>query len=333
MRGRATMRLRNSDAIKENGKRRAGVWAAAALLLAAASLWAQTRPGGRGGDFTISLDVDLVVLHATVVDTSGHYVTELTGERFKIFEDGVEQKVAVFRDEDVPITVGLVLDNSASMRENRRAMVTGALAFAGSSNPLDEVFVVNFMDDYYLDLEGKDFTSDINELKAALEKTTTQGNTAYYDAVRASLQHLRRGTRQKKALLIISDGADRASVSDFNVLLEDARKSEAAIYIVSPPCQDEGRRCRNAKREIRKLAQASGGMAYFPTTIEPVETLCRQIAHDIGSQYVLGYYPTNKARDGSFRTVRVEVAAPPGYKKLTVRTRTGYYAQGGTGSQ
>jgi len=326
------MRLRNSDAIRENGKRRAGVWAAAALLLAAASLWAQTRSGGRGGDFTISLDVDLVVLHATVVDTSGHYVTELTGERFKIFEDGVEQKLSVFRDEDVPITVGLVLDNSSSMRENRRSMVTGALAFAVSSNPLDEVFVVNFMDDYYLDLEGKDFTNDIGELKEALEKTTTQGNTAYYDAVRASLQHLQRGTRQKKALLVISDGVDRASVSDFKTLLEDARKAEAAVYVVSPPCT-EGRRCKGAKREIRRLAEASGGMAYFPTTIEQVETLCRQIAHDIRSQYVLGYYPSNKARDGSFRTVRVEVVPPPGSKKLTVRTRTGYYAQGGTGSQ
>lgn len=329
------MRLQNSDASPPSRKRRAGVWAAAGLLLAAASLWAQTRPGGRGGDFKLEVDVDLVVLHATVVDTSGHYVTELVSERFKVFEDGVEQKVAVFRDEDVPITVGLVLDNSASMRENRRAMITGGLAFAQSSNPLDEVFVVNFMDDYYLDLEGKDFTSNLDELKAALEKTATQGNTAYYDAVRASLQHLRRGTRQKKALLIISDGADRASVSDFKTLLEDARKSEAAVYLVSPPCQDEGRRCRSARREIRKLAEATGGMAYFPATIEQVETLCRQIAHYIRSQYVLGYYPTNKARDGSFRTVRVEVVPPPGSKKLTVRTRTGYYAQGGqaTGSQ
>jgi len=328
------MRLRNSDASPPSRKRRAGVWAAAGLLLAAASLWAQTRPGGRGGDFKLEVDVDLVVLHATVVDTSGHYVTELVTDRFKVFEDGVAQKVAVFRDEDVPITVGLVLDNSGSMRENRRAMITGGLAFAQSSNPLDEVFVVNFMDDYYLELEGKEFTSEISELKAALEKTVTQGNTAYYDAVRASLRHLQQGTRQKKALLVISDGVDRASVSDFKILLEDARKSEAAVYIVSPPCIEE-RRCKSAKREIRRLAEATGGMAYFPTTIEQVETLCRQIAHDIRSQYVLGYYPTNKARDGSFRTVRVEVVPPPGYKKLTVRTRTGYYAQGGqaTGSQ
>src|SRR3990172_6235493 len=126
MRDRATMRLLNSDANRTKGKRRAGVGAAAALLLGAASLWAQTRPGGRSGDFKLSVDVDLVVLHATVVNASGHYVTELTGERFKIFEDGVEQKVAVFRDEDVPITVGLVLDNTPSMRENRPPIVTRA---------------------------------------------------------------------------------------------------------------------------------------------------------------------------------------------------------------
>jgi len=306
------------------------LWAALALVSAALA-FAQSRDD----NWTIRKDVSLVVLHATVVDKSGHFVTELEQDRFRVFEDGVEQKLAVFRNEDVPISVGLVLDNSASMRENRRAMVAGALQFVESSNPLDEVFVVNFMDDYYLDLEGKDFTSDIDELKAALQKTTTRGNTAYYDAVRASLRHLQRGTRQKKALLVISDGADRASVSDFKTLLDDAHKSEAAIYIVSPPCQDEGRRCRNAKREIRKLAEATGAMAYFPTTIEQVETLCRQIAHDIRSQYVLGYYPTNKAHDGSYRTVRVEIVARKGEAKLLVRTRPGYYAQGaqGAGSQ
>ena len=217
------------------------MWAALALVSAALA-FAQSRDD----NWTIRKDVSLVVLHATVVDKSGHFVTELEQDRFRVFEDGVEQKLAVFRDEEVPMTVGLVLDNSASMRENRRAMVAGALAFVKNSNPLDEVFIVNFMDDYYLDLEGKDFTSDIDELKAALEKTTTRGNTAYYDALRASLRHLQRGTRQKKALLVISDGADRASVSDFQTLLDDARKSEAAVYIVSPPCQDESRRYRSS---------------------------------------------------------------------------------------
>lgn len=304
----------------------------AAALLAAAQASAPAREQRRSGDFTISVDVDLVVLHATVVDPGGHYVTELKQNHFRVYEDGVLQKLALFRDEDTPITVGLVLDNSGSMRENRRAMVAGSLQFVQSSNPLDEVFVVNFMDDYYLDLEGKDFTNDINELKVALEKTVTQGSTAYYDAVRASLQHLQRGTRQKKVLLVISDGMDNASVSDFPTLLKESQQAETAIYIVGLPCGEPKRDCRRAKREIRQLAQTTGGMAYFPTTIEQVELLCRQIAHDIRSQYVLGYYPTNKARDGTFRAVRVEVDAPPGYKKLLVRTRTGYYAHGGQGA-
>jgi len=330
------MRLRNSDASPPSRKRGAGVWAAAGLLLAAASLWAQTRPGGRGGDFKLEVDVDLVVLHATVVDTSGHYVTELVTDRFKVFEDGVAQKVAVFRDEDVPITVGLVLDNSGSMRENRRAMITGGLAFAQSSNPLDEVFVVNFMDDYYLELEGKEFTSEISELKAALEKTVTQGNTAYYDAVRASLQHLQQGTRQKKALLVISDGVDNTSVSSFDTLLTEAQQAEAAIYLIGLPCAEEKRDCRRAKRNLRKLAEVTGGLSYFPTSIEEVESLCRSVAHDIRNQYVLGYYPTNRARDGSYRRVEVRINPPKGHKNLIARTRSGYYAPSGdspTGSQ
>lgn len=298
------------------------------VLLAGTALGAQqVRQQTKADEFTLSVNVDLVVLHTTVVDDSGRPVPSLSSESFKIFEDNVEQKLALFRNEDVPVTVGLVLDNSASMTDKRREMMAGALTFVETSNPLDELFVVNFNDDYYLDLEGKDFTSDIGELKEALEKTNTRGSTSFYDAVRASLQHLKRGTRQKKVLLIISDGVDNTSLSDVPTLLRDAQQGEAALYLVALPCTEDTKRdCRRAKHVIRKLAEVTGGMAYFPTSVEQVQALCRQIAHDIRNQYILGYYPTNRTRDGSFRSVRVEVDPPKGYKKIVARTRPGYYA-------
>jgi len=315
------------------------VLATALSLAAGLGLVAQNpRPGTqKGGEFILTVDVDLVVLHTTVVDRVGRLIGELGTKNFHIYEDNVEQKLALFRNEDVPVTVGLVLDNSASMRENRNSMKTGAVTFVETSNPLDEVFLVNFNDDYYLDLENKDFTSNVDELKTALEKTITRGSTAFYDALRASLKHLKRGTRQKRVLLVISDGVDTTSLSSFTTLVQDAQQAEAALYLVGLPCSpdEDGRACRKAKRNIRKLAEVTGGMAYFPTSTSEVEGLCRRISHDIRNQYVLGYYPTNRARDGSFRTVRVEIDPPKGYSKLFARTRPGYFAPSGsaTGAQ
>ncbi|MFQ5777439.1 MAG: VWA domain-containing protein [Terriglobia bacterium] len=304
---------------------RAVAWAV--VLLAGGSLLAQQPRLPKARDeFTLKVKVDLVVLHTTVVTKGGQLVTEMRAENFRVLEDGQPQELAVFRNEDVPVTVGLVLDNSASMRENRSKMMAGSLTFVDASNPLDETFVVNFNDDYYLDLQGKDFTNDIDELKEALERADTRGGTAFYDAVRASLEHLRRGTRQKHVLLIITDGVDHVSYSDFETALHDARQAEAALYLVSLPCSEERRDCRRAKREMRKLAQATGGMVYFPKSVHQVEEICRKIARDIRNQYVLGYYPTNEARDGSFRRVQVEVIPPKGYKNLIARTRAGYYA-------
>jgi Ca-activated chloride channel family protein len=306
------------------------------LLNALPALAQQPHVSPNQQDYTLAVDVDLVVLHTTVADKNGRLVGELGRQHFKVFEDGVEQKISVFRNEDVPVTVGVVLDNSASMRENRKAMKAGALTFVDTSNPQDEIFLVNFNDDYYLDLD-KDFTSDIQEMKTALERTTTRGSTSFYDAIRASLKHLKRGTRQKKVLLIISDGVDTTSVSSFDTTLNEARQAEAALYLIKLPCSpdEDGRACRRAKRNIRKLAEATGGMAYYPSSVAEVEELCRRIAHDIRNQYVLGYYSTNRARDGSFRTVRVEVDPPKGYGKLYARTRPGYFApsSGETGSQ
>ena len=311
---------------------RCGLAAALGLgALLCVSLWLGAQPprSDQRGEYTLSIDVDLVVLHTTVVDDKGRIVSELGQPSFRVFEDNVQQKLALFRNEDVPITVGLILDNSASMRDNRSSMKAGALTFAETSNRLDEVFLVNFNDDYYLDLEGKDFTNNVVELKSALEKTVTRGSTSFYDAVRASLKHLKRGTRQKRVLLVVSDGVDNTSLSTFNTLLQEAQASEATLYLIGLPCAEEPRDCRKAKRQLRQLATVTGGLAYFPTSTTEVEELCRKIAHDIRNQYVLGYYPTNRARDGSFRQVRVEIVSPKGYSKLYARTRSGYYAPAG----
>ena len=309
------------------------VWLCAlalALLFSAPATFRAQAPlsSPQDDEFTLSVDVDLVVLHTTVADRNGRLIGELGQQHFAVYEDDVRQKLSLFRNEDVPVTVGLVLDNSASMRENRRAMHVGSVAFVETSNPLDEIFLVNFNDDYYLDLEDKDFTSNIEEMKAALERTTTRGSTSFHDAIRASLKHLKRGTRQKRVLLIISDGVDTTSVSSFDTVLHEAKQAEAALYIIKLPCapDEDGRACRRAKRNIRKLAEATGGVAYYPKSIEEVESLCRRIAHDIRNQYVLGYYPSNTARDGSFRRVRVEINSPKDYKKLYARHRPGYFA-------
>ena len=317
--------------------------AAALLFVAALAALAQTpappkqqprnaepKARQRGGEYTLTVDVDHVVLHASVTDKNGRVISGLKRENFRVYEDNAAQEVSVFYHEDVPVTVGLVLDNSGSMTENKPSMMAGALRFAETSNPRDEVFVVNFKDDYYLDLgSGKDFTSDLEELQEALAKTTTGGNTSLWDAISASLGHLRRGTHQKKVLLILSDGVDSTSSLTFNKLLGEAQQAETALYFIGLPCGQDAKRgvCRKAKRDLRRLAEVTGGVAYFPVSITEVEALCRQVAHDIRNQYILAYYPTNSAHDGSFRAVRVEVVNPPkGAGKLFVRARTGYYS-------
>ncbi len=285
------------------------------------------RSGGEG-DYKIAVNVDLVVLHATVTDGKGHLVSNLDQNNFKVFEDNVEQKLSVFKHEDIPVTMGLVIDNSGSMSTKRDRVIAAALTFVKTSNPQDEVFVVNFNDDYYLDLD-KDFTSDLGELKEALEKIDARGSTAFFDATIGSLEHLRKGHRDKKVLLVVSDGADNASRYTLEKTLQFAQQSDAAIYAIGLFGEETSRERNRARRALLQLTQATGGVAYFPDSVEQVESICRQIAHDIRNQYTLAYYPSNTKRDGSFRTVNVVPIPPKGMGKLFVRTRTGYFAQRG----
>jgi Ca-activated chloride channel family protein len=289
------------------------------------------KPAGQQG-YTLKKDVDLVVLHATVEDSKGAFVPDLKEQNFRVFENKAEQKISVFRREDVPVTMGLVVDNSGSMREKRAQVNAAALTFVKTSNPQDEVFVVNFNDEFYLDLD-KDFTNDPKELQEALERIDSRGSTALYDAVIGSLDHLKKGHKDKKVLLVITDGDDDASRKSFEYTVKAAQNSNALVYAVgvfSDYDQSHDKRMvRRSKKILTELAEVTGGAAFFPDNLDDVAPVCAQIARDIRNQYTLGYYPTDTAKDGTYRLVRVEVN-DRGRGKLVVRTRTGYYAKNQT---
>ncbi|MGB9402804.1 MAG: VWA domain-containing protein, partial [Candidatus Acidiferrales bacterium] len=306
------------------------------VILAAPMLRAQNPPPPPSpqGGYTLKKDVDLVVLHATVEDAKGAFVPDLKQQNFRVFEDKVEQKLDLFLREDVPVTMGLVVDNSGSMREKRAQVNAAALTFVKTSNPQDEVFVVNFNDEYYLDLDT-DFTNDPKELQEALERIDSRGSTALYDAIIGSLDHLKKGHKDKKVLLVITDGDDDASRKSFEYTVKAAQNSNALIYTIGVFSEEDEshdkKMVRRSKKILTELAEATGGEAYFPANLDQVEPVCTQIARDIRNQYTLGYYPSNTSKDGTFRTVKVEVSER-GRGKLTIRTRTGYYAKSSTTS-
>jgi Ca-activated chloride channel homolog len=288
--------------------------------------------GGAGG-FKINVNVNLVVLHATVLDHHGRMVNDLGEKNFRVSENGVPQKLSFFSHADVPVTMGIVIDDSGSMREKRPAVNAAALTFVKTSNPADQVFVVNFNDVYYLDTPGN-FAANMEELKAALGKIDSRGGTALYDAIYASLDHLKLGNRDKKVLLVITDGEDNASRYTLSDLARYAENSNAVIYTIgllegeqpsgglfSFHRAGSGR----AAKVLKEIAQSTGGQAYFPKTLDEVESICVKIAHDIRNQYTLAYYPTDAKKDGTFRNVRVELVGEAA-KHDTVRTRPGYYA-------
>jgi Ca-activated chloride channel family protein len=284
-------------------------------------------------EFTINVDVNLVVLHATVLDKKGRMINDLRQDNFRVYEDGVPQKLSVFSHADIPVTMGIVIDDSGSMRDKRSAVNAAALTFVKTSNPQDQVFVVNFNDVYYLDTPG-DFASNLEELKAALDKIDSRGGTALYDALYASLDHLKIGNRDKKVLLVVTDGEDNASRYTLEELTRYAQKSNAVVYTIGVLGAEEPgglfkikrSGTRRAAKVLEKLAEITGGEAYFPKSLDEVEATCVQVARDIRNQYTLAYYPTNTKKDGTYRTVRVDATSPRSRDRLQVRTRTGYYA-------
>jgi Ca-activated chloride channel homolog len=290
----------------------------------------QDPNAGKQGSI-IKVDVGLVVLHTSVLDDRDKFVDGLKEDNFRVFEDKVEQKLATFKREDVPVSMGLVIDNSGSMRDKRPRVNEAALTLVESSNPQDEAFVVNFNDDFYLDLD-KDFTSSVPELKEALERIDSRGSTALYDAIIGSLDHLKKAARDKRVLLVVTDGEDNASHNSLEKTIREIQKTDTVIYTIGLLGDEKRKEKNSAMNALRHIAEASGGLAFFPESVDDVHTICEQVAHDIRNQYTLAYYPSNTKKDGTFRAVSVQVVPPRGRGKLVARTRNGYYAPGAPAS-
>ncbi len=291
------------------------------------------QPEQKQGEYTIRTDVNLVVLHATVLDNKGRMVNDLKEGNFQVTENGVPQKLSVFSHADIPVTMGIIIDDSGSMRTKRQSVNAAAVTFVKTSNPQDQVFVVNFNDNYYLDTPG-DFAQNMEELKAALDKIDSRGGTALRDALMASIDHLKLGNRDKKVILVVTDGEDNESRYSLEELLKAAQNSNAVIYCIGLLGEEQpgglfkkgGGESKRAAKALKEIAEATGGDAYFPKSLDEVESTCVQIAHDIRNQYTLGYYPTDANKDGTYRVVRVQAFSPGSHHALEVRTRTGYYA-------
>jgi Ca-activated chloride channel family protein len=276
----------------------------------------------------IQVSVNLVVLHTTVLDDRGRFAEGLKEENFRVFEDKAQQKLSLFKREDIPVSMGLVIDNSGSMREKRPRVNEAAITLVQASNKDDEAFVVNFNDDFYLDLD-KDFTNSISELKEALERIDSRGSTALYDALIGSLDHLKKASKDKRVLLVVTDGEDNTSRNSLEKTVREIQRTNTVIYTIGLLGEEKGKNKTKAKKALQQIATASGGLAFFPESVDDVHNICEQVAHDIRNQYTLGYYPTNDRRDGSYRSVQVDIIPPRGRGKLVARTRNGYYSPGG----
>jgi VWFA-related protein len=296
---------------------------AALILIVCLSAFGQ-KPAPKPEDpYVLSVDVDLVLLNVTVADKKGRAVRGLTEKNFKILEDGKAQDIREFHPEDIPATVGIVIDNSGSMLNKRQSVIDAASVFAAESNPEDELFIVNFNDSASLGLpSGMPFTSTYRQVRDALMMVTADGRTALYDGISMALHHLEQGSRARKALIVLSDGADNASNRSLEDVLQLAAKSSATIYTIG--IYDLYNTDRNPK-VLRQLAKVSGGEAYILRNPEELKEIWQRVAGGIRTQYTIGYVSTNPVHDGSFRDVKVSVVDKDG-KPLQVRTRKGYVA-------
>ena len=284
------------------------------------------RPAQAPESFRVSVDVALVVLNASVTDPDGGFVSGLGAQDFEVYEDGVRQPIRVFNSEDVPVTVGLVVDHSTTMRPKLAEVTAATRTFVRLSNREDEMFVVNFNERVSLGLSGPNrFTNSTDELEHAITAGPLQGMTALYDAIAKALGELQAGSRDRKVLIVVSDGGDNASASSLNHVMKLAAQSSAVIYTVG--LFDEQDPDRNPA-VLRRLAQANGGEAFFPEQLSEVVAICERIARDIRHQYTIGYVPLKPGRNGAYHAIRVAARAK-GHDRLSVRTRTGYIAGDG----
>jgi Ca-activated chloride channel family protein len=266
-------------------------------------------------------DTRLVVLHASVTDRKGKLLTNLNQDDFKIFENGQPQQIKIFKREDVPVSLGIVIDDSGSMSTKRTRVEAAALAMVRESNPQDEVCVVNFNDDAFLDVP---FTNDVHKLEQGLARIDSRGGTAMRDALNMSLDYTReKAKKDKKVLLVITDGNDNASNVSLESVVRRANQADTLVYAIGLFTEEEKHEAGKARRALKELTSATGGLAFYPKDVNEVQALAVEVARDIRRQYTIYYTPAIQALDGSYRQIKVTVEGPG---KPMVRTRSGYYA-------
>jgi Ca-activated chloride channel family protein len=282
---------------------------------------------GQNGMYVLHADVDEVLLDCTVLNQKGRVVQDLTEKDFRVWEDGVPQTINAFQHQDAPVSMGILVDNSGSMRDKRAAVNSAAFHLLRASNPRDAAFVVNFNNHAYLD---QGFTSSLAALNRGLSRFDSRGTTALYDAVAASADELaKHATHRKKVLLIITDGADNAS---HLTLAQAIRRVQnlggPVVYCIGLLYDSDRSEYRRAHQALEMLAQETGGVAYFPQSLQDVDQITAEVARDIRDQYLIAYHSSKSASLGGYRFVHVEARAR-NHGKLTVRTRHGYYAMPG----
>ncbi len=271
---------------------------------------------------TFRTESNLVSLNVSVFDKEGRIVKGLPQSAFVVYEDGQKQDIKLFRQEDVPISLGLVVDSSASMFNKRDRVNAAAVAMMKASNPDDEVFVITFNE---VALVTQDFTSNVKQLETSLQKVEPKGETAMRDALALGLDHLRgHSKKDKKVLLVVTDGEDNSSIEKQDHLIRAAHLTNAIIYGIGILGSEQPASAARAKASLDALTLATGGRSWYPGDAAETEKITPEIAHEIRNQYVIGYTPENTAAGAGFRTIRVEVNVPD----VTVRTRSGYYGRG-----
>jgi VWFA-related protein len=270
--------------------------------------------------FKLNVDVDMVELSVSVTDEHDRPVGGLEKDNFVVTEDKVEQPISVFRHEDIPLSLGLVIDNSRSMEPRKARLDAAATAFVRHSNPEDETFIVHFDSEVRL---TRGFSRDLPSLEKSLAATQPFGETAIYDAVNVALGEMEKSKYRKKVILLITDGVDNASHANLDQTVEMVKRRGVAIYIVGLLSQSGG---VQSETSLIRIAEGSGGHAYFPSTVEEARATIEQMARDLREQYTIGYFSTNPARNGAWRSVRIEIKTPGrAVSRLNAKYRHGYY--------
>jgi Ca-activated chloride channel homolog len=287
--------------------------------------------GKKEKGFTIGVNVDLVLMYTSVFDKNGRFVSGLKKDNFKVYEDGIEQQISSFSQEDVPVSMGILLDLSGSMRGKIDQVNKAALAFIRASNPQDQVFLIGFNEEVEL---LQDFTNDIDEITDTLDNTVVSGGTAAYDAIYLGVQKAHSGTKPKKAIVVITDGEDKDSYYKLDELLAKVQESDVQVFCVGflNAVPDKGlfghwskSGPEKAKDALIKISEETGGKAFFPDKLTDIHNIVSEIASELRSQYSLGYFSSNSARDGSWRRVKIDLSGPPAANNHA-RYRRGYYA-------